>query len=384
MGKNVKYFHSDLPGAPVLSGTAGSLIAVLDACLVNGWGLLTAQSAAVASGVCTLNFSTSHAFEPLVVAQVSGAGAAAVNGDHRVTSTTANSISFPVTGVPDGPVSGTIAAKVAPAGWVKAFSGTNRAAYKSAAADATGCVMRIDDRGAQGARLRAYESMTDIDTGVGPTPTDLQVNGGLWLLKSDSANSNARKWIVRADERGVVLLTAYHSYYTNDYQPHYFGDFESIKPGDAYKALVVGSTSETYSTYAGSGPLSASDSSSGAYAVRSYSQIGGAVPITLRKPGLMAGESGNTQNPPGPNPVNNSIDVVPTVVYEGTGASAPRRGSLPAVYGIPHFLGSGFDTRVQIQGVVDLVGHVLIGVRFSSASTSNGYRYAIDVTGPAD
>ena len=31
----VKYFHSELPGAPVLSGTAGSLQAVLDACLVN-------------------------------------------------------------------------------------------------------------------------------------------------------------------------------------------------------------------------------------------------------------------------------------------------------------------------------------------------------------
>ena len=41
MTTSVKYFHSELPGAPVLSGTAGSRIAVLDACLVNGWGLLT-------------------------------------------------------------------------------------------------------------------------------------------------------------------------------------------------------------------------------------------------------------------------------------------------------------------------------------------------------
>lgn len=37
---SVKYLHSAMPGAPVLSGTAGSLISVLDACLVNGLSLI--------------------------------------------------------------------------------------------------------------------------------------------------------------------------------------------------------------------------------------------------------------------------------------------------------------------------------------------------------
>ena len=74
---SVKYFHSEMPGAPVMSGTAGSRIAVLDACLVDGWGLLTASSVVVAAGVATATFPTSHAFEPRTVALVAGAGAAA-------------------------------------------------------------------------------------------------------------------------------------------------------------------------------------------------------------------------------------------------------------------------------------------------------------------
>lgn len=50
MSTAVKFFHSEMPSAPVLSGTAGSLLAILDACLVNGWGLMTATSVVVSGG----------------------------------------------------------------------------------------------------------------------------------------------------------------------------------------------------------------------------------------------------------------------------------------------------------------------------------------------
>ena len=45
----VKHFHSAMSGAPVLNGTAGSLIAVLDACLQDGFGLKAASGITVAS-----------------------------------------------------------------------------------------------------------------------------------------------------------------------------------------------------------------------------------------------------------------------------------------------------------------------------------------------
>ena len=34
----VKFYNSSMPGAPVLSGSAGAMLAVLQACLVDGWG----------------------------------------------------------------------------------------------------------------------------------------------------------------------------------------------------------------------------------------------------------------------------------------------------------------------------------------------------------
>ena len=39
----VKYIHSDMRGAPVLSGTPGAMIGVLDAFLITGFGTVTAQ-----------------------------------------------------------------------------------------------------------------------------------------------------------------------------------------------------------------------------------------------------------------------------------------------------------------------------------------------------
>ena len=50
---SVKWARSTMPGAPVLTRAAGSLIGLLDALLVNGWGQQTATSVVVAGGVAT-------------------------------------------------------------------------------------------------------------------------------------------------------------------------------------------------------------------------------------------------------------------------------------------------------------------------------------------
>lgn len=388
MSTSVKYFHSELPGAPVLSGTAGSLLAVLDACLVNGWGLLTAQSVSVVAEVCTLTFATAHAFEPLTVAVVAGAGTAAINGEQRVTVTSTNSISFSAPGVPDGPVSGTITAKIAPAGWVKTFSDTDKSAYKSAAPDASGCVARIDDRSGRFARLRAFKSMTDVDTGVGPTPMDAQVSGGLYILKSDLSNTASRRWVVVASDRFVHLAIAPSGTYVVDYDSVAFGDFPSLKSGDAYNFVVVGdiydmSGSTSPGTY---NALHFGQSSSGAYIVCSYTQIGGAVPASLYKPGFVSGNFSGAQVggsfPVGPNPINGGVEICPTMLLEGN-LNGNRRGEIPGLYGIPHALGASFDSKDQLVPAVGLPGHVLIALRIGGyqAASSSG-RFALDVTGP--
>ena len=382
MTTSVKYFHSELPGAPVLSGTAGSRIAVLDACLRDGWGLLTASGVSVAGGVATATFTASHSFEPLSVILVAGASVPAINGEQRVTSTASLSISWPAPGVADGPVSGTITIKLAPAGWVK-MSGTNKAAYKSGNVSASGCWIQIDDTGAQLARLRAYDAMTDVDTGTGPTPTDAQQSGGLYMSCSSTATTAARKWIVAASDKFCILLIAHSANYPNDYMPYAFGDFPSLKAGDAYPFIVAADTgSYVNATYIGDCALNGMASAVGVFVVRNYTQVSGAVPAKLAKPGLFA-NSGSTANPPGPNPINNAIELCPTLIYEGSGTNASRRGTLPGVYGLPHFVGTAYDSKQQIPAAVGLPGHVLIGVRYySAADYASGYRYAIDVTGP--
>jgi hypothetical protein len=123
----VKYFHSNMPGAPVLSGTAGALIAILDACLKDGFGLKTVDSLVIAGGVATMTISTGMTFEQDAVVQVAGitGGAAALNGDRRLLSIAGNTATFDATGVSDQTATGSITAKVSPLGWAKPFTGTN-------------------------------------------------------------------------------------------------------------------------------------------------------------------------------------------------------------------------------------------------------------------
>lgn len=381
MDTSVKYLHSELPGAPVLNGTAGSLIAVLDACLVTGWGLLTASGVTVSGGVATATFATTHAFEPGTVALVAGAGAAAINGEARLSATSTNSISWPVTGVADGPVSGAITVKIAPAGWSR-VAGTNKAAYKSGNPSASGCWARIDDSAGRYARLRAYESMTDVDTGVGPTPTEIQQAGGLYISKSDAASSSPRKWIVVASDKFIVLLTAHYSSYVNDYAPFCWGDFPSLKAGDAYNFLVSADTSDlsTNPSVGRGGSMGSWAGTTGIFLVRSYAQVGGSISGYTLKPGLQDTWSGSTSLALGPNPINNSLDVIPTILIDGTSSLGNRRGAVPAIYAIPHRLGDLYDSKQPISAIIGLPGHVLIGVRFGGNAGNS--RFAVDITGP--
>lgn len=381
----VKFLHSELPGAPVLSGTAGSLIAVLDACLETGWGLLTASSVSVASGVATATFTATHVYEVDSVILVAGAGTAALNGEQRVTGKSSLSVSWPAPGVADGAVSGPVTVKLAPAGWAKAFAGTNRAAYRSLSPSATGAYIRIDHALAKVARMRAYSVMTDIDTGSDPTPTDAQVAGGCYVPVSNVADSSARRWMIVASDRCVHILVAHSATYPEDYGLQVAGDFPSLKAGDAYRVLVVGEIAD-YSSGGSPGLNSSIHAPSGvvgAYVMRQYAQVGGSIPVYVYKPGFVQnGLSGQSNHPVGPNPINNGLDICPTLFLEQT-ANGSRRGEVPGVYGIPHYLGSGFDNKTRINAAVGLPGHSLIAVRFGGyQSLTLSYRAAIDITGP--
>lgn len=162
---NTRVYKSSDSGAPVLNGVVGSLISLLDACLVG--------TAGVAYG------------------------------------TTPS------------------------AGWTKAYTGTNKAAYRNDSTIGSGCYVRVDDAApvtAAEARIRAYRTMSDVNTGTGPVPTVAQTSGGAVIRKAESTGTTPSYWILIADECTAYLSV--HTTTTENWSTFaWFGDYISFVAG---------------------------------------------------------------------------------------------------------------------------------------------------------
>lgn len=248
---SVKFFHSLMTNAPAVSGTAGTLVALLDACLVDGFDLKTATSLVVAGGVATLTFSGTHSALLDSVILVDGSSITALNGEQKVTAVGANTVSF-ATAASDGTATGTITFKMAPLGWTKAYTGTNLAAYRSLQVGASGFYLRVDDTGTLSARVVGYEAMSAISTGTGPFPTAAQISGGLHWTKSGTANATANQWFLAGDGLNFYVGIAPTSGATPTNLPHSLYAFGDLIPyrdaGDPWTCTLTGAPSSTTST----------------------------------------------------------------------------------------------------------------------------------------
>jgi hypothetical protein len=203
---SVKFFTSQMSGAPALPGVAGALIALLDACAKDGFDLKTLTSLTVAGGVATAAYTGTHSAmvdAVVLIAGVTGgpSGWAGLNGEQKITGKPgAASVTF-ATNLPDGIYTGTITMKMAPLGFAKPFSGVNLAAYRSLDPMSTGMYLRVDDTAAQTARVFGCESMSDINTYAGQFPTNAQMAGGGYWGKSSVANSVPVQWALIGDSR---------------------------------------------------------------------------------------------------------------------------------------------------------------------------------------
>lgn len=168
-----QYINSDT-SAPTLSGTVGSMIALLDAVLVNGYGSKPA------------------------------------------------------------------------AGWTKVFSGTNLAVYRnSTTSPSTGMYLRVDDTNTTYSVVKAYKTMSDINTGtdVIPNGNPAYTNTDVYWIKSSTASAVGRLWHIVADNRTFYLNTSPNGTLpatpTNQFVGG-AGDFESYVPGNAYNYFISG------------------------------------------------------------------------------------------------------------------------------------------------
>lgn len=384
---SVKYFHSGMVGAPVLSGLAGSLIAVLDACLVNGFALKSVDSLVVASNVATIGVSTGITAEVGAVVLVTGATPAALNGEQKITAIGANSASFATTGITDQTATGAITVKMAPAGWSKAFSGTNKAAYKATDVTATGHYLRVNDAATQAARVMGYESMVDVDTGTAGFPTELQRTGGLWWSKSNLTTSVARGWVLVANGKFFSFSRTHQDGYPSSNEITAFGDCVSLKAGDAFCSFVTGMLGNVaVSGAATANQLWGSSSNTLAewYMSRSYTALGSSIQLKRNFvhpcPSTLAWDSGGSNAAiPYPNYADGGLYVSPQFLVEGTAGSL--RGNVPGAYGCPQTVADGqFATGNSVTGVTGLPGRTLKAVT-CGASPLLGVMF-FDITGP--
>lgn len=311
----VRFFSSTDSGHPVLSGTIGSLIALLDACLVNGYG--------------------------------SKAGA----------------------------------------GWSKAFTGTNLAAYRQAS---SGAFLRIDDAAATVARCVGYDTMSDVNTGTNDFPSSVQKPGGMYVYKSNSGDATERPWVLAASERTIYLYighadtvlagasVAYRHLYA-------FGDITSYKAGDAYNRFIM--ANETSAV--GSGHSAAVSSglavTPGHYMQRSHTQLGSSITVGKHMDGFMMTTSssiaiGNQLSVPipFPDPVTGGMLLSPISIHET--AAGVRRGVLPGLWAPLHIMpGACGDTFTGTGTLAGKTFMLLNGCHFNAGSNIAG-RLALEIS----
>ncbi len=270
---DVRTYDSTMSGAPVVSGTAGTLVALLDALGTDGFGSVTLTSLVVYNEVATAT-KNGHGFALIggttyPVIRIAGADVSALNGDVRLTGSDANTFTFPAPGIANQTVTGTITAKRAPVGLPKIFSGPSKGIYQFSAAVLNNYkgVCRFDDSPAQYPTVTMYESATGIDTGSGPTPT----SGSFYTAKSVAANSTARAWRAFADPLGLYLFINPDG--SNWHTALFFGYPLPHFAADAYHCLLIANHSASYAA----GTLQTFNSESAAGFARGISQSGGSV-----------------------------------------------------------------------------------------------------------
>lgn len=376
----VKYYDYSMFGAfnDLRGNAAGGLISILDSCLQNGFGSVNIDSLVVANNVATATVNSGHNFAMIgnigPVVTINGVSIpSALNREWRIASTPSSTVfTFITEGIANQTASGTITAKRSPAGWTKVYSGTNKAVYRANyQANGDSLYLRVSDEGLGAtsyARVRGYESMSDVDTGTGPFPTDAQVSGGLYWSKSIDTSSTVRKWQLVADHLGFCYINSLLDYYKN---PVWFGYINSHKLNDVYGSLIVGGDSNSLGAMGALCDISTSTSFN--YLPRSYTFLATSIGVRKSSHASASNYTGNGPITIFPSPVNNGLYIAPIDILESNGYF---RGTLPGVY-CPLHTGTVLTEGPQTD-ILGLPGHTI----YVFCQVYNSCAIAIDITGP--
>ncbi len=420
MTNKVKWMYQGMGGAPVLTNNWGSMTALLDACLVNGFNLQTASSITRDGTTATAVLTAGHGFTVDQVVLIAGCDQPDYNGEFTVTAITSTSVSFTLSGEPVSPATtaASITMKVAPLGFEIAFTGTNKRVYRSPNPQSNRHFLRVDDSLASGytttwakfARVTMVEDMVDIDTFVGgrapydpalPMKNEVPSGSGnsmyagwfKWYYARNSYNENsgdngnwARSWVLIGDDRGFFLANS--SGYGGDKRVlNAFTDFDSYKAGDNFASYLIASeryqqVSYTGGSYPHQDAYSAhSQDTTGKLAIRNYSQLGDHCRL-----GMLSLNDGNGQSIsnrsgfiPFPNGPDYSLILHPIYLRE-TSVGGHLRGVLPGMFWIHQ--NQPYGHLSMIDNVIDYEGKKFLIVTMDYSSEGNTSGFAYDITGP--
>lgn len=329
----VKWFSHDMFGAPSIEEqTSGALIALLKACLFNGFGDQTPSSLTWDGSLVTVTYGTAHGLQDWQIIDVSGATQAEYNGQHRVRVVDAVTVTYvPALTPAVTPATGTITTRTPPiGGWeivdedVPGF----RLAIRSLQAAAADTVIVINNNGNQGlfaagnefiATFDLADAFVDVDTynqiSRSYWPAGYRYATEDWILIGDEQLFYWNTRFAQSQRRSCMLAGSINSWVTGD-QTHCV-----INGVESSSSAEWDSTTERH--HANTANLNSDYLRTIAY---DYTQTTPARPFSLRGIGDYSGGSNGIDFP---NPATNELVASPTdvVVVE----SSSIRGTMPGL-----------------------------------------------------
>lgn len=422
----VKYYTNLMQGAPQLANTWGCMIPLLDACLVTGFNEAAVSSISRVGNIATVSIDAGHSYQVNQVLAIAGADQIEYNGEFRVLSVTATTFTCTITGTPVTPSTGAaITVKVAPLGFEKVFSGTDKGVYRSKNVLSNRPYLRVDnskapqynDTWAKKARVGIAQNMSDIDTVVGAqAPYDPLLPNKNWETTGDTDSVNVvdgwyqwyyarriegyddrtppanwdRPWVLVGDDRGFYLFNE-QDLYANDSVKgrggYCFTDFDSYRQSDSFNTLLAASD---FHASVSSGPPAGGAATynnfnrsldfTGKILMRDHTLLGGNQRVGITSLNTNNGQtvSGRVTGIPFPNPVDNSLILHPTFLMQESGKGL--RGKLPGLMWVHN------DNPLQDLGIVENVAgyadRKFLMIRMNTINEGASSVMALDITGP--
>ena len=348
-----KIFTNAGYGAPgSITQNAGSMIPVLQACLVDGFGDQTPTSITRSGTTATMILPNAIDFTRTGVLNISGCDQADYNGEFRVTVVDPNTVTFTVANSPVTPATGTIVSRQDGAGWTMPFAGTDLAAFKQGAGS-NGLYLDVDDASrTDSAKVRGYETMSGVGVGLGQFPTTVQDVNCYWTRGTTGSD-----WIVIADESFVMVWCPDNVLTYSTAGAWFFGDYREVAGVNVFGTLLVSSNNSANAFYS-LAILDASPASVvyGRAAARDYTQLGSSAEIAIVGNSSLTGYTGASgAGMDYPEPITGNVYMQELMVMHKGGAKN-LIGYVDGAFTMLHYLPFGNSSISYFAGSGDFAG----------------------------